>query len=88
MYKFLDAHHAKECGDSVAFLQFEYESGLVAKLKKELSKFVRLDARARVYVVFPDSSGKIKGRFLKGSRKQSPWTGYATIESDEEDSGE
>src|SRR5205823_7939100 len=67
MYEFLDAHHAKECGDSVAFLQVDYQSGLVGKLKKELSEFVTLDARSRVYVVFPDSNGKHKGRFIKGS---------------------
>jgi len=88
MYEFLDAHSAKECGDSVAFLQIEYQSGLVAKLKKTLSEFVTLDARSRVYVIFSDSSGKHKGRFIKGARKQAPWTGYATLESEEEDSGE
>jgi hypothetical protein len=88
MYEFLDAHNAKECGDSMAFLLLENQSGLVAKLKKMLGEYVDFDARSRVYVVFPDSSGKYKGRFIKGSRKQAPWTGYATLESDEEDSGE
>jgi len=88
IYEFLDAHQAKECGDNVAFLQFEHQGDLIDNLKATLKKFVKLDTRSRVYVVFPDPAGKYKGRFVKGSRKQAPWTGYATLTSEEEDTGE
>ena len=88
IYGFLDSHQAKECGDSVTVLQYEFKRDLIAELKKDLGDAVTLDRRSRVYVVFPDKNGKYKGKFIVGRRKQSPWTGYATLTSDEEDTGE
>jgi len=89
MYEFLDGRGAKECGDSAAFLGYEYKKELIGELKKDLEATVSLDRRSRVYVVFPEKNGKYKGRFIAGKRKQSPWTGYQPSGADdEEDSGE
>jgi hypothetical protein len=88
MYEFLDTHGAKECGDSVALLQYEFRNDLLAELKKELARCVEFDRRARVYVIYPAAQGKYKGRFLFGGRKSPPWTGYKKVEVEEEDSGD
>lgn len=88
MYDFFDTHEAKECGDSVAVLRYEFKKDLVAELKKDLAKSVKLDRRSRVYLMFPDDKGKYKGRFIEGRRKRPPWTGYGASTADEEDAGD
>ncbi|MCO6455115.1 MAG: hypothetical protein J5I93_07430 [Pirellulaceae bacterium] len=85
LYAFLDSLDAKECGDSAAYLKFEYDHDLVAELKATLEERVSLDRRARIYVVFPGETGKYRGRFVIGRRKRSPWSGYAGEESEEVD---
>jgi len=88
IYQFLDGHAAKECGDSLAFLHFEFKNDLFADLKKDLKGSVKTDKRTRIYVIFPEENGRHKGRFLVGGRKRPPWTGYATSDQTEEDVGE
>lgn len=85
IYAFFDANDAKECGDSTAFLKFDYESDLLEELKAEIEECVTLDRRSRVYVMFPAANGKYKGRFIIGRRKRAAWAGFAGEESDEED---
>jgi hypothetical protein len=85
IYSFLDSLGARECGDSVGVIQFEFKRDLLAELKGALSKAVNLDKRSRVYVIFPDDKGKYKGRFLVGGRKRSPWSGYGAVGFAEED---
>lgn len=85
MYTFLDSYRAKECGDSMAFLSFEYEQDLISELKSVVEEHVTLDRRSRVYVVFPGENGKYKGRFIFGRRKRAAWAGYAGADLEEED---
>ncbi len=86
LYAWLDGHGAKECGDSLAFVEYEFESDLIEELKEDLSQNVRdLRNRGRIYIVRKEGKG-IKGRFLFGSRKSAPWTGYATVSQEVEDS--
>ena len=89
MYQFLDAHNAKECGDSLAGFQYEHTGSLLDYLKKDLKKRIEFDKRSRVYVIYLDKNdGKQKGRFIIGSRKSPPWTGHAPSMREEEDVGE
>jgi hypothetical protein len=88
MYGFLDTHQAKECGDGVAVLQYDFEGDLAGKLKEDLAQSVKLDKRSRIYVVFPGENGKYKGRFIVGGRKPPPWAGYGSVAIDEEDRSE
>jgi len=85
MYTFLDSFEAKECGDSTAYLLFEYDINLEEELKKIIREHVTLAKRSRVYVLRPVEGGKYKGRFIFGRRKRAAWAGYSGEESDEED---
>jgi hypothetical protein len=88
MYGFLDAHGAKECGDSVGAFWYEYKRDLTGELTKDLQRAVSLDKRSRVYVIYPSSKGVHRGRFVIGRRKSPPWAGFGPSGGDEEDIGE
>jgi len=88
MYGFLDAHNAKECGDSVGVFWYEYKKDLIGDLKKDLQASMSLDRRSRVYVVYQSSKGKHIGKFIIGKRKAPPWAGFGPSEGEEEDIGE
>jgi hypothetical protein len=79
LYSWLDAHAAKECGDSVAVFTFEYRGSLLEKLKAELKKAFTVDKRTRVYVIYREqATNKNKGSFVFGGRRAAAWTGYAS----------
>jgi hypothetical protein len=89
MYAWLDTHHAKECGDSIAFLGYEPKRDsvlgeptrdLISELKADLKRSVSIKKKNRVYVIYKSDEGKLKGVFLFGGRKKSPWTGYGASE--------
>jgi hypothetical protein len=80
MYAWLDSHHARECGDSVAFLEYEAKRNLISELKADLKRSVSTKKKNRVYVIYKSDEGKLKGEFLFGGRKKSPWTGYGAPE--------
>ena len=42
LYAWLEDHNAEECGNSVAFLHYEYRIDLLPELKDELSRNVSL----------------------------------------------
>lgn len=88
MYAWLDDHGAKECGDGVACLRFEHDNSssesLEDSLLAELKESVTLDKRSRIYLV-RRSDRKVKGRFLFGKRKGSPWHGFGSRNEQEED---
>jgi hypothetical protein len=88
MYEFLDAHGAKECGDSMGTFWYEYQGDLLKSLMRDLKSAVATDKRSRVYVVYPRTDGKHTGKFVIGSRKAPPWAGHAQSTEDEEDIGE
>ncbi len=87
LYEWLDNLDAKECGDSIAFFKYEVKSGEVLKnkIKKDLSDNVTLEKRDRIYIMYLDSKKKMKGSFIFGRRKSSPWEGYGSkrVEIDE-----
>jgi len=78
MYAWLDEQQAKECSDSLAFINYEYKKDPLAELKKSLAGSIQISKRTRVYVIQLDAATKkMKGTFLFGGRKSPPWTGYA-----------
>jgi hypothetical protein len=78
LYSWLDAHGAKECGNSLAVLAYPHEGPLIDRLKADLKRHVTIDKRSRIYVVYRDQgTGKNKGRFIFGGRRAAIWTGYA-----------
>lgn len=85
IYTWLDKHRAKECGDSLACLTYEFEGDLLEQLKQDIKESVEVSRKTRIYVTWQDpDTHKIKGRFIFGSRKSPPWSGYAIEESDED----
>ena len=86
IYTWLDEHKAKECGDSIALLKYEFSGSLIECLKKDTKDSIDLTKKARIYVIWRDSTTKrMKGRFIYGTRKSPPWTGYASGEEELED---
>lgn len=77
LYAYLDDHEAEECGDSLAYFKFSVkkEDKIIEELKIDLSKNVAFSKRDRIYVIWRVGE-RIKGRFLFGNRKSSPWVGY------------
>ena len=78
LYAWLDEKDARECGDSLAFLRYEYNDNLFQTIKSDLEKAVPNIASARIYLIFRNPQTKrLKGCFLFGQRRRSPWFGYA-----------
>lgn len=79
LYAWLDARDAQECGDSLAFLNYEYRGSLINQLRSDLKKALDAGKRTRVYVIYRDrTTKKNKGAFVFGGRRAPPWTGYAS----------
>jgi len=49
LYAWLDEHSAAECGNSVAFLRYEYSADFLSELKEDIARHVNLDKRDRIY---------------------------------------
>lgn len=78
LYMWLDNLDAKECGDTVAtFLSTKTREELI----EELSNLLKGE-KARVYILHVERG---KGSFVIGKRKKAPWTGYAELESEDEE---
>jgi len=78
MYAWLDTHGAKECGDSVAYLLYEWDGDLITSLLEEMEHSVDVTKRTRIYGIWQDSESRnMKGRFIIGGRKSAPWAGHA-----------
>ncbi len=85
LFGWLDAHHAKECGDSAAFLHFSCDGPLADALTRELQEAITISKNTRIYAVWQEDGAKLKGRFIIGRRKAAPWSGYADVEPAEVD---
>lgn len=86
MYRWLDEHEARECGDSVAFLRVKVPKANIVKFfTDELRKAVALDNRSRIYIIFKKADGKVSGKWIIGGRRPPPWAGYAPTEPTPED---
>ena len=72
LYIWLDSHGARECGDSVAFLGYEYEKNIITEVKKDLSSKVKFGEKDRIYLIYKKAeTEKWIGRFIIGGRKHS-----------------
>ena len=91
LYTWLDNKGAKEAGNSVAFLNYEFEGeDPLVCLKKELEENIKFNKGDRVYVIrmrFDAGRYKISGKYIIGNRKASPWEGYGSS-MDEIDEGD
>jgi hypothetical protein len=77
LYTWLDEHEAQECGDSLAFLNYEYTGSLKDSVTKELGKALEITKQTRIYLVYRErETNKIRGSFIFGGRKAAPWSGY------------
>lgn len=79
LYTWLDEYDAKECGDNLARLVYEFTGNFLESLQKEIQDSVQVSKKTRIYVIWLDSeTQKTKGRFIFGKRKSPVWSGYAT----------
>jgi len=86
IYRWLDSHQAKECGDTVALFYFEPKTGnLPSEIEASVKESVNIDSRTRIYIIFLGKDRSMKGRFLFGQRKAAPWTGFAPTGPTEDD---
>jgi len=89
LYEWLDDHKAKECGNSVAFFKYDIDedrtSDFSKNLKDDIENKVEFKKHDRIYIMFKDAQKKIKGTFLFGKRKSSPWKGYGGTDEEEID---
>jgi len=92
LYAWLDNHNAKEAGDSIAFLNYEYSgNNLLETLKEDLKAKVNFKPGDRIYVIrmrIDEGKHKISGKFIIGNRKASPWIGYGDDNQDITDGDE
>ena len=88
LYGWLDEHGAKECGDSLAAINYEVKKELLKELRADIGEAIEINKRTRVYVIHLDpATKKMKGTFIFGKRKAARWTGFASGKG-EEDEGE
>lgn len=87
MYTWFAKHKAKECGDSIGVLFYKYNGDFIEAIKQDIQSAVTLDKKSRIYVI-RSVGGKIKARFIFGSRRVAPWAGFAEVEDQTEDSDE
>jgi hypothetical protein len=83
LYKWLDKNKAIECGDSFAFIQKELpqkDCDIPQILKDEIKEYATIKKKDRIYIIYRNYiDNKVKGKFLFGARKRSPWEGFAEI---------
>lgn len=93
LYSWLDDHNAIECGNSIAYIQYEVkkETDLIPNLKNDLESNINFKSGDRIYIVRRERDNKVnlvRGEFIIGKRRSNPWEGYGaktdeTIEGDE-----
>ena len=87
LYAWLDNHGAKECGSSVAYLQFTHDGDLPSFPKGDIESGVALNKRSRIYVIYKKDE-KLSGRYVIGHRKGAPWEGFGDKDETEEHLGD
>lgn len=86
LYRWLANHDAVECGDGLAFFNYQAKSSdkILEELKAEIEAGVRINNKTRIYCIWK-KEGKVKGCFLFGARKGNPWEGYGDVDKGVED---
>ena len=98
LFAWLDKLNAKECGNNCALVvvdNFDSSKNVHEFIFEQLKENVNLDEkRDRIYINWLENSAndshvtpKIKGKFIFGKRKRSPWEGYAVGMEEVEDAG-
>ena len=78
LYTWLDSKGAIECGGSIAFFIYETSGDIVKNLKKEIEENIDINKKTRIYIIFRDPyTSKVRGKFIFGTRKAAPWTGFS-----------
>lgn len=80
LYKWLDLHKAKECGNSVAHFSYDYNTDILSELAKDLKDNIDFNPGDRIYAVAKvqiDGNDTFAGKYIIGNRKSNPWEGYA-----------
>jgi hypothetical protein len=85
LFEWLDEYDAKECGDNLAFLQFDCFGDVIQALKKSLEEAVDFKDRDRVYVITKKPDGGYRGKFIIGRRRRAPWLGASLFDSFDDD---
>lgn len=83
LFTFLDQNMATECGDGVAYFEYEYSDNLIEDLQRELNSVFR-PGKDRAYIMY-NNNGKMLGKWIFGKRKKAPWSGYALGDADSAD---
>jgi hypothetical protein len=90
LYTWLDNQNAVECGNGLAFFMYKSSQlhsetdgkAIINLLSADLKEAVNLSKTDRVYIIIKDSkTNKVKGEFINGTRRQSPWEGYGKLGS-------
>jgi hypothetical protein len=83
LFSWLDDHHAQECCENLA--TFLHDKGF-EEVATELSQTVQKNngRGTRFYLIGKVGKDKMRGRFIVGKRKASPWQGFGTETSSEE----
>jgi hypothetical protein len=82
LYKWLDKNNALECGDNFAYFKKNLTSSddIPRILKAEIKEDVSIKKGDRIYVIYRNIDKKVKGDFIFGGRKRSPWEGFSNIQ--------
>ncbi|MBI4647056.1 MAG: hypothetical protein HY738_10825 [Bacteroidia bacterium] len=85
LYAWLDNHNAKECGDSIAFIEeYSYKNDFFIEIKQDILKNVEIKKTDRIYIITKNSENFFQGRFINGSRKNNaPWSGFGNTSKGE-----
>lgn len=79
LYTWLDEHQARECGDSLAVLNYHHTGDVLRALANDLKRSIEVGKRTRIYAIYRAAgTKKMKGKFILGARKAPAWSGYAT----------
>lgn len=85
LYAWLDSYDARECAGSLAFISFPYKSNIVDEIVADIKKNVEIGKRDRIYMIYRNGEGKMKGVWLFGNRKAPAWSGYSSEQLEKED---
>lgn len=96
LYAWLDDHNAVDCGNNFAYLWIPYQKGMsddefMNNILKDIEAYVSLKPGNRIYIVrsYQDDNDekKMKGSFIYGKRKASPWEGFGSKTNDTAEEG-
>ena len=85
LYQWLDDHGAVECGNSVAFLKYDYPNSiksddeLTKSIADELKLKIKFNPSNRVYIIRKRlNENQFYGSYIIGKRRANPWQGYGS----------